>query len=269
MSWLRRVLGRGSGRGEPGAGENAQECHPPVGQPPREMSGASPADHSSGISGRPANGEAAERGPAHGVGPDAPGAAHRGDVRPSAGAGWDDDGRFRVLFVCTANICRSAYADVVARGAGVPGLAFASAGTHALGGRPMDPPMAELAASQGDPAAHQARRLSRDLVAEADLILAMDGGHRRYILEEWPEFGPKTFLFGHAARKLADPPPGLALDEVAPHLWRHRDARPGDEVEDPYGRGDAAARAAADHIDALLAAVLPALSAAAPPTTSA
>ena len=210
MSWLRRVLGRGPRHGEPAPKENAENSHPHAGQPAREMSQAAAAGDSSGISGPPTNGDADGREPAQGVRPGAS-AAHRGDVRerPSTGAGWDDDGRFRVLFVCTANICRSAYADVVARGAGVPGVAFASAGTHALVGRPMDPPMAALAASHGDPAAHEAHRLSRDLVAEADLILAMDAGHRRYILEEWPEFGPKTFLFGHAARKLADPPPGM------------------------------------------------------------
>ena len=49
------------------------------------------------------------------------------------------DGVYRVLFVCTANICRSAYADVVARSRGIGGIEFLSAGTHALVGQPIGP----------------------------------------------------------------------------------------------------------------------------------
>ena len=93
---------------------------------------------------------------------------------------------YRVLFVCTANICRSAYADVVARAVGVPGVVFASAGTHGWQGAPLDPPMAALVRA-GDPAAHASRRLTRDIAEGADLILAMGQDHRRFILEEFPE----------------------------------------------------------------------------------
>ncbi|TRY16462.1 low molecular weight phosphatase family protein, partial [Tessaracoccus rhinocerotis] len=75
-----------------------------------------------------------------------------------------------MLFVCTANICRSAYADVVARSAGVPGVEFSSAGTRALVDQAIDPPRAANVRA-GDPTAHRARQLTRDLVSEADLIL--------------------------------------------------------------------------------------------------
>lgn len=161
---------------------------------------------------------------------------------------------YRVLFVCTANICRSAYADVVARGSGVTGLAFASAGTHGRQGDPLDPPMAALVRA-GDPAAHASRRLTRDIAEGADLILAMGQDHRRFILEEFPELSRRAFLLGQAARHLAQAAPGRP-DAVVEHLWSVRDSRPDDEVPDPYGRGDAAAQAAASLIDRHLASIL-------------
>lgn len=164
-------------------------------------------------------------------------------------------GPYKVLFVCTANICRSAYADVVARAAGMPGVEFASAGTSALVGEGIDPPMAAHVA-QGDPAAHRARQLTRELVADADLILAMSSRHRRWILDEWPEMGRKAFVIGHVARESATLPDGVTLEGLVDHLWRNRTTAPGDDVADPYARGPEAAAAAADAIDGHLAPIL-------------
>lgn len=158
---------------------------------------------------------------------------------------------FKVLFVCTANICRSAYADVVARAAALPGVEFASAGTRALVGQGIDPPMAANVRG-GEPTAHRARQLTRDLVADADLILTMSSDHRRYILDEWPTLGRKAFIIGHVAREMSQLPQGLALEGLVDHLWQHRSSNPGDEVADPYRRGDAAALAAATSIDGYL-----------------
>lgn len=158
---------------------------------------------------------------------------------------------FKVLFVCTANICRSAYADVVARGLDLPGVEFSSAGTRALVGQPIDPPMT-AGITAGDPTAHRARQLTRDLVAEADLILTMGSDHRRYILDEWPTLGRKAFIIGHVAREMAGLPDDVRLETLVDHLWQHRSSNPADEVADPYRRGDAAARTAASSIDGYL-----------------
>lgn len=163
---------------------------------------------------------------------------------------------YRVLFVCTANICRSAYADVVARNAGLENVAFASAGTHALVGQGIDPPMAAHITGDADPAAHQARQLTHQMVTDADLVLAMGVGHRRYILEEWPALGRKVFLLGHVAREMTKLPSAVTLQGLAGHLWKHRSAEPADEVADPYGRGPEAAATCAQVIDTHLDAVL-------------
>lgn len=166
---------------------------------------------------------------------------------------------FRILFVCTANICRSAYADVVARANGSKGFAFASAGTHALVGQTIDPPMADQVAKPGEAGDHRAQQLSRELVENADLILAMGAEHRRYILDEWPSAARKTFIIGHVAREISSMPEDSSLSDVTTHLWHHRGTSPRDEVADPYRRGHGAAIKAARSIDIHLEDILPRL----------
>jgi len=91
---------------------------------------------------------------------------------------------FRILFVCTGNLCRSPMAEAIARhlapAAGLAvRLAFDSAGTRALQGRASIDPRARALLAQAGYAckAHRARRVrSQDLV-DNDLVLAMDAGH--------------------------------------------------------------------------------------------
>ncbi len=102
------------------------------------------------------------------------------------------------------------------------GLEFGSAGVHALVGRSIDPPMADcldvtLAASR-----HRAHQLTRADMDAADLVLTMAAEHRRYILEEWPDLGRKSFVLGHATRELQRIPDDLSLSHLAGHLWRRR-----------------------------------------------
>ena len=159
---------------------------------------------------------------------------------------------FRVLFVCTGNICRSAYADVVARHLALPGVEFSSAGTYALAGQGMDAPMASEAAARGIDASHTARQLTRPLVEGADLVVAMAAEHRRFILDDWPALGRRAFIIGHVSRELGRLPEGIGLDGLAGYLWQYRTSEDGDDVPDPYRRGQAAAAAAARTIDAHL-----------------
>ncbi|XNY99391.1 low molecular weight phosphatase family protein [Micrococcus luteus] len=169
------------------------------------------------------------------------------------------EGPFKVLFVCTANICRSAYADVTSRARGIQGVEFGSAGTRALVEHPMDPPMAAEVHAAGDPSQHVARQLTRSLLGEADLVLTMGPDHRRWILDAWPQHGRKVLLLCQAARIMSDLPPDLELDGLVAHLWAHRSADPSDEVQDPYKRGPEAMATAARQIDAAMDVIAPAL----------
>lgn len=93
---------------------------------------------------------------------------------------------YKVLFVCTGNICRSPSAEAVFRHrVEVAGLAHAiacdSVGTHGYHiGETPDPRSVAAALRRGvDMSRLRARKLHPDDYAEYDLMLAMDGGHLR------------------------------------------------------------------------------------------
>lgn len=88
----------------------------------------------------------------------------------------------RVLFVCTGNTCRSAIAEAIAvREAGVRGMRDVqptSAGTSAWDGAPASDGALLVGIERTlDMNAHRSRQLSREIVADADLILAMGPHH--------------------------------------------------------------------------------------------
>ena len=108
----------------------------------------------------------------------------------------------RILYVCTANICRSASAerllrDAVAGSPELAGIEVRSAGTHAMPGSPgcsMAPALTDHAAE------HRSQALTADLVAWADLILPAARDHRPSILELAPDCRARTFTIRQAGR---------------------------------------------------------------------
>jgi protein-tyrosine phosphatase len=87
----------------------------------------------------------------------------------------------KILFVCTANICRSPMAaamfNALAEDGGLPFQAE-SAGTAALEGRPMaENSLAALEEAGFYPEPHRARRVSKAMMEEAELVLAMTPQH--------------------------------------------------------------------------------------------
>ncbi len=180
------------------------------------------------------------------------------------------DGPLRVLFVCTANISRSPYAErqaaLLSATASTDPLRTASAGVPGFPGRGMDPAMAEeLRARGGDPLGHVSRCLTREILDGADVVLTFEFAQRIRIVERWPDQAIKVFglhQFTEALGRVGSQARGLTLlDEV------YGTARPdgiNHDVADPYRRGAAAARVCADEVDAALAVIVPALTAPAP-----
>ncbi|WP_239456483.1 adenylyl-sulfate kinase [Nocardioides solisilvae] len=169
-------------------------------------------------------------------------------------------GPLKVLFVCTANICRSAYAEVAARRllGDRTDLEFTSAGTHGHDGEPLNAEMAAVLAEGTTYDAFASRPLSRDVVEGADVILTAESTHRAFLLEEHPQAFRKVFTIGQFAEaaKQSDLR-GRALVE---ELGRRRAVPDASlDVPDPYRRGPEAARACADLIDRHLDVVVPAL----------
>ena len=168
--------------------------------------------------------------------------------------------------MCTANICRSAYAELNTRhvlGADTS-VEVGSAGTHGYVDHPLDPPMAAQLRARGvDPDGFRSRRLTPRLVADADLVLTAETVHRQRILEDQPEAFRRTFTLGQLVRALDDA--GTAPDapvrgaELLAELGPVRPPSPDDDVLDPYRRGDEAAARAAAHLDDLVSRLRPVL----------
>jgi sulfate adenylyltransferase len=167
----------------------------------------------------------------------------------------------QVLFVCTANICRSPYMEITARTASAdqPGVQFRSAGTHGFRDHPMDGVMAEALGRRGlDSDEFTSRPLSAALIEQADLILTAEMSHRSFILDDHPGEFRKVFTLGQFAEAVANF--DLAGHELVLAVGDRRGtAEPRFDVHDPYGRGPEAAEACATQIDELLRVVVPAL----------
>lgn len=117
---------------------------------------------------------------------------------------------FRILVVCTGNICRSAQAEQIirARIARIsPGLdsivGVESVGTGALVGSGMPAEAAALSAYYGGaPTEHSARQLTTEHVRSADLVLAMAAEHRSAVVRVLPSSSRNTFIITEFAALL-------------------------------------------------------------------
>ena len=122
-----------------------------------------------------------------------------------------------VLFVCHGNIMRSAAAAGFLReelrAAGITNVRVASAGTHAHDGRPADTRAQEAARQLGlSLRDHGATKLTPKLVAEHDVIFAMDELNYVNVATTFPDSRRKLLLFGgmsasgtYRAHEIADP----------------------------------------------------------------
>jgi protein-tyrosine-phosphatase/predicted ATP-grasp superfamily ATP-dependent carboligase len=105
----------------------------------------------------------------------------------------------RVLFVCRGNICRSPFAEMVARaaGRGVPALQFDSVGTIPIDGRVSPPEAVDAARAHGvDLERHRSRRVSAEHMSAAGLIIVMDQRTLTELAAEFPEAEAKGVFLG-------------------------------------------------------------------------
>jgi protein-tyrosine-phosphatase len=119
-----------------------------------------------------------------------------------------------ILFVCTGNTCRSAIAEGLARKLiierGLSDVEIQSAGTSAWDGAPASDGALLVGMERTlDLSQHRAQTLTRDLIRDADLVLAM-GPHHLERIEALGGSG-KAYLLtdfasrGASARPVNDP----------------------------------------------------------------
>lgn len=122
--------------------------------------------------------------------------------------------QMRILFVCTGNTCRSALADALARKViverGLSDVEVLSAGTSAWDGAPASDGALLVGMERNlDLSQHRSQTLTRELVRDADLVLAMGPHHLERI--EALGGGGKAHLLtdfasrGTSARPINDP----------------------------------------------------------------
>jgi protein-tyrosine phosphatase len=187
----------------------------------------------------------------------------------------------RILFVCTANICRSVYAEYRLRAAlqGRAGetmdagswssVSIGSAGIRGLSGLPMDRRMMDRLGELASAAAsHVARQLVAEDIESADVILTATRDHRRSVVQLRPTASGRVFTLNEFVRLLenaeqvgaigmasADDHPGDFVRRVITAAAKRRGmavAPPeptDDDIDDPYRLAPEAYRRAADALD--------------------
>jgi protein-tyrosine phosphatase len=173
------------------------------------------------------------------------------------------------------NICRSPMAErllaraVRDRGADAPEqlLRSVSAGTGGWHeGEEMNPPAArQVRARRGSVAGFAARKLRGDFIDEADLVLTATADQYDYVVALRPGAAARTFVLGEFGRLLgqidavalpaAEPKPdsvyarGVAIVEAIDRLRNGDTPLPGDDLDDPWGRGDQTFQRIGDEIE--------------------
>ncbi|GAA3088703.1 hypothetical protein [Streptosporangium carneum] len=180
------------------------------------------------------------------------------------------DAGFRILFVCTGNICRSPLAERLARSALLrcPEFQVASAGTHAEPGMRMDERARRvLLRLGGDPEGFVSQPLTQELVAAADLVLTATVRHRAEAVDRHLAAATRAFTiaeFGALVRAVPERTVVRHDDPVLRARALVAEARSlrglvrvdQPDIPDPYRRSRWAHRAAGRMIETSLAVPL-------------
>ena len=173
---------------------------------------------------------------------------------------------FRILTVCTANICRSVMAERFLRREietrGLPRVSVGSCGVLFDDEPASATVLAVLSERDIDASDHRSRRFTAELLVAADLVVTMERRHARELAVAIEGASSRVHTLGALVAWLGSTEDlsGSPADRVA-RFSRERDPSDllgsgPDEVEDPHGRSKRVHRKAADRIETLAVGLL-------------
>ena len=179
---------------------------------------------------------------------------------------------FRILMVCTGNICRSPMAEQMLRKKfaerNIKNVVIDSAGVYAMEGEPMTIEASTSMRAVGyAPASHAAKQATADIIASANLVLTATQDHRSDVVRALTRANRFTFTikeFANLAAYIAEPDPDVELPvatDLADKLVITSMARgyapevADADIEDPYQRGQAVFDATRAELEPLLDAI--------------
>ncbi len=124
-----------------------------------------------------------------------------------------------VLFICTANMCRSPMAQGLFQaylGEKRDGWRVESAGVAAWEGSSATQKTLQILAERGiDLSHHTARQIDRHLLEQFALVLVMEHQHKQHLQTQFPDYADKVFLISEMTGEQyeIDDPAGGTLDD--------------------------------------------------------
>lgn len=124
-----------------------------------------------------------------------PDQASRDELMREARRAWAE--ARTLLFVCLGNICRSPFAEHLAREHLDEDRSLLSAGSYPVPGRRAPAEAIAAARSFGvDLSAHRSRVLSREMLQQADAVYVFDNANRRAVVAEQPHASHRVHWLG-------------------------------------------------------------------------